>query len=56
MNEIIKFLLARDKFMPEMGLRQPRFAYRAYRPFTKNKEKYNYLKKQDIHDILSKTN
>ena len=25
MNDIIKFLLAEDKFMPEMHLRQPRF-------------------------------
>ena len=28
MNEIVnKFLLAGDKFMPEMHLRQPRFIY-----------------------------
>ena len=39
MNTIInKFLLAGDKFMPEMHLRQPRFAYSACGPFTrKNK-------------------
>ena len=37
MNEIInKFLLAGDKFMPEMHLRQPGFSYSACRPFTKN--------------------
>ena len=30
MNEIVnKFLLARDKFMPEMHLRQPGFTYSA---------------------------
>ena len=39
MNEIInKFLLAGDKFMPEMHLRQPGFTYSACGPFTKNKE------------------
>ena len=30
MNEIVnKFLLAGDKFMPEMHLKQPRFTYSA---------------------------
>ena len=39
MNDIInKFLLARDKFMLEMHLRQPGFTYSAFGPFTKNKE------------------
>ena len=39
MNELIhKFLLAGDKFMPEMHLRQPGFTYSACGPFTKNKE------------------
>ena len=40
MNEIVnKFLLAGDKFMPEMHLRQPQFVYSACGPFTKNKER-----------------
>ena len=40
MNKIInKFLLAGDKFMPEMHLRQPQFTYSACGPFTKHKEK-----------------
>ena len=40
MNEIVnKFSLARDKFMPEMHLRQSGFTYSACRPFTKNKER-----------------
>ena len=40
MNEIVnKSLLAGDKFMPEMHLRQPQFVYSAYGPFTKNKER-----------------
>ena len=39
MNEIVnKFLLAGDKFMPEMHSEQPGFTYGACRPFTKNKE------------------
>ena len=33
MNEIVsKFLLAGDKFMSAMHLRQPRFTYSAYGP------------------------
>ena len=40
MNEIInKFLLAGDKFMFEMRLRQSGFTYSACGPFTKNKKK-----------------
>ena len=40
MNEIVnKFLLAGDKFMPEMHLKQPGFTYSAFGPFTKNKER-----------------
>ena len=40
MNEIVnKFLLAGDKFMPEMHLRQPRFRYSVCDPFNKNKER-----------------
>ena len=38
MNAIVnKFLLAGDKFMPEMHLEQPGFTCSAYGPFTKNK-------------------
>ena len=45
MNDIInKFLLAADKLMPEMHLRQPRFTYSACRPFTKNKERIQKFK------------
>ena len=40
MNEIVdKFLLAGDKFMPEMHLKQPGFTYSACGPFTKKKER-----------------
>ena len=45
MNEIVnKFLLAGDKFMPEMHLRQPGFTYSAYGPFTKNNERIRKFK------------
>ena len=33
------FLLVRDKFMPDMHLKQRRFTYSACGPFTKNKER-----------------
>ena len=40
MNEIVnKLLLAGDKFMPEMYLRQPGFTYSACGSSTKNKER-----------------
>ena len=45
MNEIVnEFLLAGDKFMPEMHLKQPGFAYSACGPFTKNKKRIKKLK------------
>ena len=61
MNNIInKFLLAGDKFTPEMHLRQPQFTYSACRPFTKhlpllNKE-FKSLKKLEIQTIYTKMN
>ena len=49
MNEIVKkVLLAGDKFMPEMHLRQPQFEYSACGPFTKNKKELKNKKKQEI--------
>ena len=45
MNEIVnKFLLAVDKFMPDMNLKQPGFTYSACELFTKNKESIEKLK------------
>ena len=41
------FLLARDKFMPEMHLMQSGFTYNASEPFTKNKEIIQKLKKNN---------
>ena len=45
MNNIInKFLLAGDKFMLEMHLRQPQFVYIASGPFTRHKERIKKFK------------
>ena len=45
MNDLItKFLLAGNKFMPEMHLRQPRFTYSACGPFTKSEERIQMFK------------
>ena len=45
MNNIInKFLLAGDKFMPEMHLRQLQFVYSACGPFTRHKERIKKFK------------
>ena len=64
MNEIVNtFLLAEDKFLPEMYLRQgalpaslckpgkPGFTYSGCGPFTKTMKKFKNLKKQEIQDI-----
>ena len=58
MNQIVnKILLAGDKFMPGMHLRQPRFTYSACGPFTKNKQRIqkfmqtgdtNYIYKNEL--------
>ena len=46
MNNVIdKFLLAGDKFMPEMHLRQPRFVYSACGSFTRHKERIKEFKR-----------
>ena len=46
MNNIInKFLLAGDKFMPEMHLRQPQFVCSACGPFTRHKERTKEFKR-----------
>ena len=45
MNEIVnKFLLARDKFKPEMHLKQTGFTYSASGLFTKNEERIQKFK------------
>ena len=46
MNNVInKFLLAGDKFLLEMHLRQPRFVYSACGPFTRHKERIKEFKR-----------
>ena len=47
MNEIVNYqqlLLAGDKFMPELHLKQPGFTQSACGPFTKNKERIQKFK------------
>ena len=53
MNEIVNnFLLAGDKFMSEMHLKQPGFTQKACGPFTKNKERIQKFKETgDTHYI-----
>ena len=46
MNNVInKVLLADDKFIPEIHLRQPRFVYSACGPFTRHKERIKEFKR-----------
>ena len=45
MNNVInKFLLAGDKFMPEIHFRQPQFTYSACGPFTKHEQRIQKFK------------
>ena len=54
MNETVNsFLLAGDKFMPEMHSRQPGFTYSAFETFTKKKE-YKILRNRKFTIYLSK--
>ena len=55
MNEIVnKFLLAGDKFMPEMHLKQPGFTYSACGPFTRNKERIEKFMQTGNTDFIYK--
>ena len=55
MNETInKFLLAGDKFMPEMHLKQPGFTYSVCGPFTKNKERIQKFNETGNTDYIYK--
>ena len=57
MKEVVnKPLLAGDKFMPGMYLKQPGFTYNACGTFPKNKERIQYLKKQELQAIFIKMN
>ena len=55
MNEIVnKYLLAGDKFMPELHLKQPGFTYCACGPFIRNKERIEKIMQTVNTDFISK--
>ena len=55
MNESInKFLLAGDKFIPEMHLRQPGFTHSACGPVTKNRERIEKFMQTGNTDFIYK--
>ena len=57
MNEIVnKFLLAGNKFMPEIHLKQPGFTYSACGPFIKNKERIQKFKETGDTTYIYKMN
>ena len=57
MNDIInKFLLAGDKFMPEMYLKQLGFTYGSCGLFAKNKQRIQDLRRQEIQIIFTGMN
>ena len=53
MNKIInEFLLAGDKFMPEIYLRQPRFFYIVCGPFTRHRERiHRFVEAGDLKHL-----
>ena len=55
MNNVInKFLLAGDKFMPEIHLREPQFTYSACGPFTRHEERIQKFKETDDTNYVYK--
>ena len=54
MDEIVnKLLLAGDKFVPEMHLKQPGYTYIACGPFSKNKERIpKFIETLDSYCVL----
>ena len=55
MNQIVnRFLLAGDKFMPEMHLKQPGLTYSACGPFTRNKERIEKFMQTRNTDFIYK--
>ena len=55
MNEIVnKLLLAGNKFMNEMHLKQPGFTYSACGPFTRNKERIQKFMQTGNTDYIYK--
>ena len=56
-NTIKKLLLAGDKFMPEIDLRQPQFTYSVRGPFTKHEQRIQKFKEtRDTNYIYIKMN
>ena len=56
-NKVVnKFLLAEDKFMPELHLKQPGFTYSACGPFTKKKKELKSLWRLEIQILFTKMN
>ena len=57
MNKVIdKSLLAGDKFMPEMHLKQPGFSYSALYRLLKTKKEFKSLRRREVQDIFTKGN
>ena len=57
MNAILnKVLLAGDKFMPEMHLRQPGFTYSACGPLTKHKQSFQKFMQTEIQTTSTRMN
>ena len=53
MNEIVnKVLLASDKFMPELHLKQPGITYSACGQFTRKKKELKSLSRQEIQILF----
>ena len=56
-NEIMnEFLLAGDKFMPKMHLKQTGFTYSACGPFTKTKKELKSICRHEIQTLFTKIN
>ena len=53
-NTINKLLLAGDKFMPEIHLRQPQFTYCACGPFTKHEQRIQKFKETEDTNYIYK--
>ena len=53
-NTINKLLLAGDKFMPEIHLRQPKFTYSACGPFTKHEQRIQKFKETEDTNYIYK--
>ena len=53
-NTINKLLLAGDKFMPEIHLRQPQFTYSACESFTKHEQRIQKFKETGDTNFIYK--